>query len=132
MIAPQAHEALTAALASMTEERDHYMRELGLTRGQEAEDRMGGRLGLTGREQQLLGVLHARQGRCVTKVALMEAMYNGMDEPELKIIDVFVCKIRKKLRAHSDAEVIETIWGRGYQLTDAGVALVEQALMVAQ
>jgi hypothetical protein len=40
-----------------------------------------------------------------------------MDEPEIKIIDVFVCKIRKKLRA-VDGHDVETVWGRGYVLRD--------------
>ena len=42
-----------------------------------------------------------------------------MDEPELKIIDVFVCKLRKKLvQATGGEHYIETVWGRGYQLRD--------------
>jgi DNA-binding response OmpR family regulator len=113
-------------------ERDHYKRELGMVREKEAEARVASRLGLTGSEAALLMVLYARAGRCVTKTALLEAMYNGMDEPELKIIGVFVYKVRRKLRAHTEAEVIETIWGRGYQMTPAGVALVDAAGMLAQ
>jgi len=46
-------------------------------------------------------------------------LYGGMDEPELKIIDVFICKLRKKLSAATDGEnYIETVWGRGYVLRD--------------
>ena len=46
-------------------------------------------------------------------------LYGGMDEPELKIIDVFICKLRKKLAAAIDGDnYIETVWGRGYVLRD--------------
>jgi two-component system cell cycle response regulator CtrA len=46
-------------------------------------------------------------------------LYGGMDEPELKIIDVFICKLRKKLAAATGGEhYIETVWGRGYVLRD--------------
>ena len=46
-------------------------------------------------------------------------LYGGMDEPELKIIDVFICKLRKKLAtATSGDNYIETVWGRGYVLRD--------------
>jgi two-component system cell cycle response regulator CtrA len=49
-----------------------------------------------------------------------------MDEPELKIIDVFICKLRKKLNAATGGEnYIETIWGRGYLLRDPAEAIVE-------
>jgi len=45
-----------------------------------------------------------------------------MDEPELKIIDVFICKLRKKLAKACDGEqYIETIWGSGYRLRDAAM-----------
>jgi two-component system cell cycle response regulator CtrA len=45
-------------------------------------------------------------------------LYGGMDEPELKIIDVFICKLRKKLKAVAGDHYIETVWGRGYMLHD--------------
>ena len=38
-----------------------------------------------------------------------------MDEPDPKIIDVFMCKLRKKLAEASGGQhYIETVWGRGY------------------
>ncbi len=49
----------------------------------------------------------------------MNDLYGGVDEPELKIVDVFICKLRKKLNAANGGEnYIETIWGRGYTLRD--------------
>lgn len=115
------------ALAVMTDDRDHYKRELGMIREQEQESRVKQRLGLSGRQVELLMTLYARRGRVVTKLSLLDAMYGGMDEPDPKIIDVFVCKIRQRVPGS-----VQTVWGRGYLLTEAGVAVVEQALMVAQ
>ncbi|MBE1237967.1 winged helix-turn-helix domain-containing protein, partial [Phaeovibrio sulfidiphilus] len=55
----------------------------------------------------------------LTKEQFLNHLYGGMDEPDLKIIDVFVCKLRKKLAAFLDGETcIETVWGRGYMIRD--------------
>lgn len=69
---------------------------------------------LTGREFQILSALARSPGRLVTKAGLLSALYDGRDEPEMKIIDVFVCKIRKKL-GFEHGRLIETVWGRGYR-----------------
>jgi two-component system cell cycle response regulator CtrA len=69
---------------------------------------------LTKREAQMLGVMMTHHD-VVTKEMFLTAMYGGMDEPNLKIIDVFICKLRKKL-ARFGIE-ISTMWGRGYYLT---------------
>jgi len=76
---------------------------------------------LTGKEYQMLELLSLRKGITQSKNAFMTHLYGGMDEPELKIIDVFVCKLRKKLMAATDGRegFIETVWGRGYVLRDA-------------
>jgi two-component system cell cycle response regulator CtrA len=59
------------------------------------------------------------KGTAISKEMFLSHLYGGMDEPELKIIDVFVCKLRKKLSAATRGENhIETIWGRGYVLRD--------------
>ena len=53
------------------------------------------------------------------KEMFLNHLYGGMDEPELKIIDVFICKLRKKLSTAMDGEnYIQTVWGRGYVLRD--------------
>jgi two-component system cell cycle response regulator CtrA len=50
-------------------------------------------------------------------------LYGGMDEPETKIIDVFICKLRKKLASASVGKnYIETIWGRGYVMREQAEA----------
>jgi two-component system cell cycle response regulator CtrA len=55
-------------------------------------------------------------------------LYGGMDEPELKIIDVFICKLRKKLATAADGKhYIETVWGRGYVLRDPAEGVVTVA-----
>ncbi|MEM8914540.1 MAG: response regulator transcription factor, partial [Pseudomonadota bacterium] len=76
-------------------------------------------LHLTGKEYGILELLSLRKGTTLTKEMFLNHLYGGMDEPELKIIDVFVCKLRKKL-SHSTGgdNYIETVWGRGYVLRD--------------
>ena len=80
-------------------------------------------LHLTGKEYGILELLSLRKGTTLTKEMFLNHLYGGMDEPELKIIDVFVCKLRKKLAAACDGEnYIETVWGRGYVLRDPNEA----------
>ncbi len=79
----------------------------------------GAPLHLTGKEYGILELLSLRKGTTLTKEMFLNHLYGGMDEPELKIIDVFVCKLRKKLsQAAQGDNYIETVWGRGYVLRD--------------
>lgn len=79
----------------------------------------GSRVHLTGKEYQMLELLSLRKGTTLTKEMFLNHLYGGMDEPELKIIDVFICKLRKKLSAATGGHNhIETVWGRGYVLRD--------------
>ena len=79
----------------------------------------GKRVPLTGKEYQMLELLGLRKGTTLTKEMFLNHIYGGMDEPELKIIDVFICKLRKKLaNASQGKNYIETIWGRGYVLRE--------------
>ena len=81
------------------------------------------RLHLTGKEYAMLELLCLRKGTTLTKEMFLNHLYGGMDEPELKIIDVFICKLRKKLAAATGGEhYIETVWGRGYVLRDPPAA----------
>src|SRR5215471_7537393 len=74
---------------------------------------------LTGKEYAILELLSLRKGTTLTKEMFLNRLYGGMDEPELKIIDVFVSKLRKKLAQATGGEhYIETVWGRGYVLRD--------------
>src|SRR5437773_9450182 len=77
------------------------------------------RVHLTGKEYQILELLSMRKGTTLTKEMFLNHLYGGMDEPELKIVDVFICKLRKKLaNASNGNNYIETVWGRGYVLRE--------------
>ena len=74
---------------------------------------------LTDKEYQILELLSLHKGTILTKGMFLNHLYGGMDEPELKIIDVFICKLLKKLcEATGEDTNIETVWGRGYVLKD--------------
>ncbi|MEZ5936954.1 MAG: response regulator transcription factor [Hyphomonadaceae bacterium] len=88
----------------------------------------GQRVHLTGKEYQMFELLSLRKGTTLTKEMFLNHLYGGMDEPELKIIDVFICKLRKKLaQATGGDHFIETVWGRGYVLRDPDPRVAEQA-----
>ena len=81
----------------------------------------GARVHLTGKEYAMLELLSLRKGTTLTKEMFLNHLYGGMDEPELKIIDVFICKLRKKLSSACGGEnYIEAVWGRGYVLREPG------------
>jgi len=73
---------------------------------------------LTKKEYQIAEILALRKGAVLSKEAILDHLYGGLDEPNPKIIDVFVCKIRKKLQAMGVDDFIETNWGRGYIVID--------------
>ena len=76
-------------------------------------------LHLTAKEYGILELICLRKGTAVTREMILNHLYGGMDEPELKIIDVFVCKLRKKLAQATGGEhYIETVWDRGYVVRD--------------
>jgi len=86
---------------------------------------------LTGKEYQMLELLSLRKGTTLTKEMFLNHLYGGMDEPELKIIDVFICKLRKKLaEATGGQNHIETVWGRGYVLRDPAPATAMPRLAI--
>jgi two-component system cell cycle response regulator CtrA len=79
----------------------------------------GSQLNLTVKEFQILELLSLRRGTPVTKEIFLNQLYGGLDEPQHKIIDVFICKLRKKIAdASGKQDYIETIWGRGYALQE--------------
>lgn len=79
----------------------------------------GHRVPLTTKEYQILELLSLRKGMALTKEMFLSHLYGGVDEPEMKIIDVFICKLRQKLSKLNDGQTyIETVWGRGYTLRD--------------
>ena len=79
----------------------------------------GERVHLTVKQYQMLELLSLRKGTALTKEMFLNHLYGGMDEPDGKIIDVFICKLRRKLaNASQGKNYIETIWGRGYVLRE--------------
>ena len=86
----------------------------------------GKKVHITGKEYGILELLSLRKksGNPITKEMFLDHLYGGIDEPELKIIDVFVCKLRKKIAAENGGvHYIETVWGRGYVLKDPKLAI---------
>ena len=88
----------------------------------------GKSLHLTGKEYGIMELLSLRKGTTLTKEMFLNHLYGGMDEPEVKIIDVFICKLRKKIEQATGGEsYIETVWGRGYVLRDPSEGSGKQA-----
>lgn len=86
-------------------------------------------VGLTKKEYQVFELLSLRKGTTLPKESFLDYLYGGLDEPDEKIIDVFVCKLRKKLSDATGGEsYIDTIWGRGYRLHDPVSQLSENYL----
>ena len=79
----------------------------------------GARVHLTSKEYKILELLALRKDATLTKESFLNHLYGGMDEPEAKIVDVFICKLRRKLSdASGGKDYIETVWGRGYTLRE--------------
>jgi two-component system cell cycle response regulator CtrA len=79
----------------------------------------GEHIRLTNKEYTILELLALRKGSTLTKEMFLNHLYGGVDEPEAKIVDVFICKLRKKLsKASAGLDYIETVWGRGYALRE--------------
>ncbi len=79
---------------------------------------------LTGKEYAILELLVLRKGMVLTKEAFLNHLYGGMDEPEMKIIDVFICKLRKNLASAGVDNLIGTVWGRGYMIREPSASQV--------
>ena len=107
--------------------------ELTLNLGSREATVAGTPVHLTGKEYAILELLVLRKGMVLTKEAFLNHLYGGMDEPEVKIIDVFICKLRKKLAQAGADNLIGTVWGRGYMLRDpAAAAARAQAAVSSQ
>jgi len=79
----------------------------------------GARVHVTSKEYQMLELLSLRKGMTLTKESFLNHLYGGMNEPGMKIIDVFMCKLRKKLsNASGGKDYFKTVWGRGYMLRE--------------
>ncbi len=86
---------------------------------QEVYDEKGRPVDLTRKEYEMFELLCRRKGHPVHKSTMLDYLYGGLDEPDVKILDVFICTLRKKLAAANDGNnCIRTIWGRGYALNE--------------
>ncbi len=82
-------------------------------------DANGSQVHLTNKEYAILELLAMRKGTVVTKEMFLNHLYNGVNDPSIKIVDVFICKIRQKLsKASRGINCIETVQGYGYMLKD--------------
>lgn len=112
---------LAARLETVEAENDVLRERIAIL-----EEQLGARLpapvcfGLSGSEARVFGHLYTRE--MATKNSIMAILYQSMgrDEAEPKIVDVFVCKLRKKLKPFGVA--IETVWGNGYAMPAAAKA----------
>ena len=84
---------------------------------------------LTGKEYQILELLSLRKGITLTKDMILNHVYHRVDEPKLKIIDVFICKLRKKLAQAGGGDLIGTVWGRGYMIREPASHHIEFAYL---
>ncbi len=104
---------------------DTIIRTGGLAINLDARTALDGQpLHTTRREYAILELLSLRKGSALTKEMIMSHLYGGMDEPQIKIIDVYICHLRKKLSAAGGENLIETVWGRGYLLREPDPARV--------
>jgi two-component system cell cycle response regulator CtrA len=76
----------------------------------------GQKLPLSGKEYRILELLTLKRGATVSKEAILDYLYQSAEEPEMKIVDVFMCKLRKRLKDATGRDHIDTVWGRGYRL----------------
>ena len=108
-----------AIVRRSTEQAEAVVRcgDLAVRLGVKRAEIAGNDVKLTGKEYAMLEIMAMRPGSNITKEMFLNAMYGGMDEPNIKIIDVFMCKLRKKLAdASGGKDYVETLWGRGYAL----------------
>jgi DNA-binding winged helix-turn-helix (wHTH) protein len=77
---------------------------------------------LSSKEYRILELLSWRKGATLTKEMLLNHLYAGLPEPASRIVDVLVCRLRKKLaQATGGTHYIGTAWGHGYVLREAAV-----------
>ncbi|MBU6497164.1 MAG: response regulator transcription factor [Rhodospirillales bacterium] len=79
----------------------------------------GKKIHLTGKEYMIMELLMLKKNTIISKEIFLNHLYGGVDEPEMKIIDVFICKLRKKLKTANVENIIGTVWGRGYTIRES-------------
>lgn len=89
-------------------------------------------LHLTNKEFEILQVLVKRRNTVISKETFLTALYGGLDTPDPKIIDVFICKLRKKLKHKGCGDLIQTAWGKGYVIRGSKIREGEAAAEAAR
>ena len=127
IVKPYAREELIARIHAIVRRAGgHAQSQVAIGRltvnlGEKTAEVDGAPLKLTAKEYGVLELLALRRGQTVAKAQFLSHLYGGMDEPDVKIVDVYVCKLRQKIAARTGGEnYIATEWGRGYVLREAG------------
>jgi len=108
----------------LEEEVSFLRRQLGIEADRDVVRKLSDALSISRHEARFLSILYAKVGGTVSRDGLMDAMYPGLEEPNIKIIDVWTCKIRRKI----GRDTIFTLWGMGYGLTPEGRSICQRAI----
>lgn len=87
---------------------------------------------LTPAEQRVFGIFRLAPGRVLSKEHIWHTLYglrHDDEMPEIKIVDVFVCKLRKKINPHGVD--LTTVWGTGFYLSNEHSERLDQLVRVA-
>jgi two-component system cell cycle response regulator CtrA len=103
--------------------------DISLNMNDRTVEAAGKPVNLTSKEYSILELLMLRKGTPIKKESFLSHLYGGIDEPEVKIIDVFICKLRKKIQDVSGKNYIETLWGRGYVIKNPDEESEKEALV---
>ncbi len=114
----------------LEEELAYFKQALKVEQSENRLAKLSKAFGFTPYEAKLALALYDRAGKILTKEFALETLYPDPDEAAFqKIVDVFICKIRTKLIYYcGNQKPIDTVWGRGYQMSPAGMAIFAQAL----
>lgn len=116
---------ICANCAQLEERVDRLRHELGLMRSAEGEARLQSRYGISRQEARILRYMIGREDRVTTRDALMLDLYSDtLEEPEIRVLDVFVCRIRKRLPSGA----IYSVRGQGWALTPDALATCKAVL----
>lgn len=134
VVKPASNQELAARLRAIVRRAKGHaqsviqMGELTVNLDMKSAETNGLRIPLSNKEYQILELLTLRRGATLTKEAFLNDLYGEIDEPDPKIIDVFICKLRKKLLLHGlRGAYIETVWGQGYTIRDWDKAVTKAA-----
>jgi DNA-binding winged helix-turn-helix (wHTH) protein len=114
----------------LEEELAYFKQALKVEQSENRLAKLSKAFGFTPSQAKLALALYDRAGKVLTKEFALEVLYPNPDEAaKRKIVDVIVCKIRTKLIYYcGNQKPIDTVWGRGFQMSPAGIAVFAKAL----